>query len=129
MKKMEIKILSSLATSYAGCEDRVLKDFYLTAIKDVLILLNISSSLERYEELVSEEKAAALSPNERALEKEIENIFGHTLEEHKFRILAGHLNDYINAKNSDVKELEKNVVKDMIKILSNSFLYTTPRSH
>lgn len=117
MKKSEITVISSLARSYIDCNDKVLKDFYLAAIKDVLIFLDISSSPERCEELASEKKVATLSPDRKTLEESVENIFGHTLEEHKFRILAGHLNAYINAKNPNVKELEKNIVKNMIKIL------------
>ena len=80
-------------------------------------ILDVSTSPEQYEELTSKEIFAALSPDRKSLEESVANIFGYTLEEYKFRILAGHLNAYINTKNPDVKELEKGIVKDMIKIL------------
>ena len=118
MNKSETQIISSLARSYTDCNDKVLKDFYLTAIKDILAILDVSTSPEQYEELTSKEKVAALSPDRKSLEESAANIFGYTLEEYKFRILAGHLNAYINAENPDIKELEKNVIKDMIKILN-----------
>ena len=115
MEKSITNFISSLVTSYTNCQDRILKDFYLTAIKDVLVLLDINPSLE-YDEL-TKEKIATLSPDRKALKKEIHSIFDCTLEEHKLRILAGHLNAYLKAKNPDIKELEKNVVKSMLKML------------
>lgn len=117
MNELYIQIISSLATSYINCNNKVLKDFYVTAIKDILILLDIDPIFDRYDELVSKEKVATLSPDRNALEKETQEIFGCTLEEYKLRILAGHINAYINAKNSKIKSIEKDVVKDMIKIL------------
>ena len=117
MNKSETQIISSLARSYTNCNDKVLKDFYLTAIKDILTIIDVSSSPERYEELTSEEMIMTLSQDRKSLEENVKNIFGHTLEEHKLRILAGHLNAYINAKNPSIKELEKNVVKSILKIL------------
>ena len=117
MNELYIQIISSLATSYIDCNNKVLKDFYVTAIKDILILLDIDPPFDQYNELVSKDRVAMLPTNRNALEKEIKNIFGCTLEEYKIRILGGHINAYINAKNSKIKSIEKDVVKDMIKIL------------
>lgn len=118
LTKEQIEIIHSLATSYMSCKDnKVMRDFYDLALSDILILLDIDLSPDEFNNLISKEYITSLATDKEKLDNDIQDIFGWSLEEHKLRILLGHLKSYFKTNDKKHKEFEKNILQDILRAL------------
>lgn len=118
LTKEQIKIIHSLATSYMSCKnDEAMKDFYDLALSDILILLDIDLSPDEFKNLTSKEYITSLVTDKEKLDSDIREIFGWSLEEHKLRILLGHLESYFKTNDKKHKEFEENILQDILRAL------------